>query len=95
MPVRGTTRWQHARIEKRIINRDEGGDGRVTSSGTHYNICSWLDCENDSVTLYMVRVATHAEGYTGINERYMNYAFCSENCKQHWLDDWRRNRLFL
>lgn len=90
MPVRGTTAWQHARIEKRIINRDEGGWGRITSSGTHYNLCSWLDCSNDALELYKVRVATHEKGY---EERYMNYAFCSERCKSHWLDDWQRTRM--
>jgi hypothetical protein len=90
MPIRGTTQWQHARVQKRIINRDEGGDGRVTTSGTHYVICSWLDCDNDAFELFKVRVATHADG---AEERWMNYTFCSERCKEHWLDDWRRNRL--
>lgn len=89
MPVRGTTRWQHARVEKRIINRDEGGWGTVTSSGTHYTLCAWLDCDNDAFELYKVRVATHEEGY---EERYMNYAFCSEKCKNHWLEEWRKQR---
>lgn len=92
MPVRGTTRWQHARIEKLVINRDEGGDGRVTSSGTHYVLCAWLDCTNDAVSLYNVRVKTHNEGY---EERYMNYSFCSDRCKEHWIDDWRRGRVPL
>lgn len=89
MPVRGTTRWQHARIEKRIINLDDGGWGKVSSSGTHYTLCAWLDCDNDALELYKVREATHAEGY---EERFVNYAFCSERCKAHWLDDWRRTR---
>jgi hypothetical protein len=90
MPTRGTSAWQHARVQKKIINRDEGGWGTVTSSGTHYVICAWLDCDNDACTLYNVRVATHTEGY---EERYMNYAFCSERCKEHWLDDCRRSRV--
>jgi hypothetical protein len=90
MPVRGTSAWQHARVQKLIINRDEGGWGNVTSSGTHYLICAWLDCTNNALELYKVRVATHEAGY---EERYMNYAFCSEKCKNHWLDDNRRNRV--
>lgn len=90
MPVRGSSRWQHARNEKRVINRDEGGWGTVTSSGTHYVICSWSDCDNDGLELYKVRVATHNEGY---EERYMHYVFCSEKCKQHWIDDTYRNRV--
>lgn len=91
MPVRDTTAWKHAIIQKKIINRDEGGDGRVTNSGTHYVICAWSDCMNDATTLYQVRAKTHADGY---EERWMTYAFCSEKCKQHWLDElWiaRRN----
>ena len=90
MPVRGTTRWQHARIEKRVINLDEGGNGRVTESGTHYVMCAWNPCDNDGFTLYSVRVHLHEQGY---EERYMNYVFCSEKCKQHWLDDNWRNRV--
>lgn len=89
MPVRGSSAWQHARIQKKVINRDEGGWGSVTSSGTHYVICAWNDCDNDATELYKVRVPTHEKGY---EERWMNYAFCSERCKEHWLDDWRRNR---
>lgn len=90
MPVRGSTAWQHARLEKRIINRDEGGDGRTTTSGTHYVLCAWLDCSNDALTTNNIRVKTHEENY---EERWMNYAFCSERCKEHWLDDYRRNRV--
>lgn len=90
MPVRGSTAWQHARIQKKIINLDQGGDGRVTTSGTHYTLCAWNDCTNDACSLFNVRVKTHKEGY---EERFMNYAFCSERCKEHWLDDWRRNRV--
>jgi hypothetical protein len=90
MPVRGTTAWRHAIVEKKIINRDEGGIGTVTSSGTHYVICAWLDCSNDATTLYSARAKTHNEGY---EERNMIYCFCSERCKEHWLDDWRRNRV--
>lgn len=87
MPVRGTTAWKHAIIEKKIINRDEGGNGRVTSSGTHYVMCAYGWCENDALEMYKVRIATHAPGY---EERYMHYAFCSQKCKERWLDDWRR-----
>jgi hypothetical protein len=93
MPVRGTTAWQHAKIQKKIINRDEGGDGRVTSSGTHYVICAWSYCENDATEIFKVRVATHEEKYPGAEERFMNYAFCSERCKQHWLDEWYKQHV--
>ena len=82
--VRGSSGWRHARNQRKVINRDEGGWGTVTSSGTHYVICAWSDCMNDATELYKVRAKTHTESY---EERIMNYVFCSERCKQHWLDD--------
>jgi hypothetical protein len=89
MSVRGTTRWQHARIEKRVINRDEGGNGTVTSSGTHYVICAFGQCDNDGYELYKVRINTAENGW---EPRYMNYVFCSEKCKQAWLDELHKAR---
>jgi len=86
MPLRGTTEWMHARHQKRVINRDQGGDGTVTSSGTHYVICAWSDCDKDGYENFKVRVKTHSDG---AEERYMNYVFCSERCKQYWLNDVR------
>lgn len=87
--VRGSTRWQHAINQKKIINRDEGGWGTVTSSGTHYVICAYGTCENDATTLYEVRVHTHA---AGAEERYMHYCFCSDKCKEEWLKELQRIR---
>lgn len=89
MPVRGTTAHHHAIIQKKIINRDEGGDGHVTSSGTHYVMCAWSYCENDAFELFKVRVNNARPGQ---EERVMNYAFCSEKCKQYWLEELRRAR---
>lgn len=78
MPVRGTTAWSHAIIEKKVINNDRGGT---------YVMCAWLDCERDASSLYEVRERTHAEGY---EERYVHFAFCSEKCKQYWLHSTQR-----
>jgi hypothetical protein len=89
MPVRGSTAWQHARVDKRVINRDEGGDGRVTWSGTHYVICAWNTCENDGLENYKIRQNTAADGR---EPRYVNFVFCSERCKNHWLDELHRNK---
>jgi hypothetical protein len=86
MPVRGTTAYRHAIIQKKVINRDEGGWGTPTSSGTHYVMCAWSYCENDGYDMYKVRVATHEQGY---EERYMNYVFCSQSHKDKWVDEWR------
>lgn len=88
MPVRGTTAWQHARIQKRIINLDEGGDGRVTSSGTHYVLCAYAPCDKDGYELYKTRENIAAAGNP---PDYRNYVFCSEKCKQAWVDEFRRS----
>jgi hypothetical protein len=77
MPVRGTTRWQHAITQKKIINHDSG-DGR-------HIMCAWDTCERDAFETYKVRVKTHADGRGGADIRYMNYTFCSERHKQYWL----------
>jgi hypothetical protein len=89
MPVRGTTAWRHAIVMKKVINRDEGGWGNPTSSGTHYVLCAYSACEKDGYEMYKVRVATHADGY---EERYMNYVFCSQSHKEAWLDEWRHTK---
>jgi hypothetical protein len=77
MPVRGTTAWQHAIIQKKIINNDRGGT---------YVMCAWLDCENDACSVFQVRERTHANAYESTDARYVIYAFCSEKCKQYWLE---------
>ena len=86
MPVRGTT---YARHLKRVINMDEGGDGRVTSSGTHYIMCAWNPCDKDGYELYKIRVNDAARGSA---PKYINYVFCSEKCKQEWLDEYYKQR---
>lgn len=90
MTVRGTTRWKHAIVQKKIINRDEGGDGTPTSSGTHYVMCAWSDCEKPGYELFKVRTRTHAGHIRDDdpwNSRFVHYVFCSEKCKQLWLDE--------
>lgn len=89
MPVRGSTAWQHSRVEKRVINRDEGGDGRVTSSGTHYVMCAYGPCDKDGFELYKARENTAAPG---LPPTWLNFVFCSEKCKNRWVEEWQRNR---
>lgn len=86
MPVRGTS---HARIMKRVINLDEGGDGRITSSGTHYVMCAYGPCDNDGLELYKSRENTARPLYPPI---YVNYVFCSEKCKNAWRIEWEKQR---
>jgi len=75
--VRGTTRWQHAIIQKKIINHDSG-------TGRHI-LCAWLDCEKEAYELHKVVTRTGQNGY----DATMSYVFCSEKCKQYWLHDSR------
>jgi len=74
MPVRGTTAWQHARLARKIINHDRGGT---------YVMCAWLDCENDACTLFTVRVNTANPSEP---PNFRTYGFCTEKCKQYWLN---------
>lgn len=89
MPVRDSTAWRHAIIEKKVINRDDGGWGTVTSSGTHYVMCAWDTCTKDGLEMFKIR--KHLGKLPG--ERTMNYVFCSERHKQFWIDDLYRNRV--
>jgi hypothetical protein len=77
MPVRDSTEWRHAILDKKVINLDRGG--------THV-MCSWDTCENDSFETYKVRVNQAARGYS---PRYMNYTFCCETHKQYWINNVR------
>jgi len=77
MTVRGTT---HARIQKKVFNFDAWDPRKI--------MCAWNPCDNDGYELY--KVVTHQGNLKG--ERTMNYIFCSEKCKQAWLDELTRNR---
>jgi hypothetical protein len=77
MPVRDSTEWRHAILDKKVINMDRGG--------THV-MCAWDTCERDAYENYKVRTNTAAPGY---QPRYMNYTFCSETHKQFWINNMR------
>lgn len=76
MPVRGTTEWRHAIIQKKVINLDHGGNKKV--------MCAWSYCENDGYEMY--KVVTN-DGAPGQQTKTITYVFCSERCKGHWLDE--------
>lgn len=83
MPVRGTTRWAHAIINKKVINLDHAGDRHV--------MCAWDTCERDGLEVHKVRVKTHSDQFAGDprNLRYMNYVFCSERHKLYFVNSLR------
>jgi hypothetical protein len=77
MPVRGSTEWRHAILEKKVINHDRGG--------THV-MCAWDTCERDAFENYKVRINNANPGQ---EPRYMNYTFCCETHKQYWINNTR------
>lgn len=92
--VRGTTRWEHARVMRRVINMDR----------EDRNFCSWADCEKRSYALF-----THVQHYHdtrvgcraadamslahGGNAVHVKHAFCSEKHMERfiWSQGWRAN----
>jgi hypothetical protein len=76
MPVRGTTEWRHAIIQKKVINLDHDGNRNI--------MCAWSYCEKDGYEMYKIRVRDSAPGES---LKYINYVFCSQDCKEHWIDE--------
>jgi hypothetical protein len=77
MPVRGTTAWRHAIIQKKVINLDHGGSKHV--------MCAWDTCEKDGYENN--KVVVH-EGVAP-NIRDITYVFCTERHKAYWLNSVR------
>lgn len=73
--VRGSSRWQHAIVQRKIINLDHDGDRKVA--------CAWDTCERDGYETNKVVTNDSAPGYPA---KYMTYVFCSERHKQYWLN---------
>jgi hypothetical protein len=71
------SKWEHARIEKRVINLDHGGSKHVT--------CAWDDCEKDGVDLHMVKINYGKEETPHV----VKHVFCSEKHKQYWINSTR------
>ena len=77
MPVRGTTIWRHAIIQRKVINHDRGGT---------YVMCAWDTCEHDGYETNKVRVNTAAPGHDPV---YITYVFCTDRHKQYWINSIR------
>ena len=77
MPVRETTQWRHAILQKKVINLDHGGAKHV--------MCAWDTCEKDGYENN--KVVVH-EGVHG-NVRDITFVFCSERHRQYWLNSVR------
>lgn len=70
-------KWQHARIDKCVINMDQGGersDGHI--------MCGWDECDKQGFDTNRVQVNDAASGY---EPRIMKWVFCSEKHKQFFV----------
>lgn len=84
MPVRDSSEWRHAIIQKKAINLDHGMNGGPTK----YVMCAWDTCEKDGYEMYKVIQETGAV-YRGAPPRPLSYVFCSERHRQYFLNDRR------
>jgi hypothetical protein len=73
MPVRDSTAWRHAIIQKKVINFDHGGSKHV--------MCAWDTCEKDGYESH--KIVTH-ENSPGYESKTITYIFCSESHKDYW-----------
>lgn len=73
MPVRGTTQWNHAIVQKKVINHDRGGT---------YVMCAWDTCERNGFENNKV-IIHEGQGKT------TTYVFCTERHRQYWINSIR------
>jgi len=74
MPVRGTSKWRHGIVQKKVINLDHDGDRHV--------MCAWDTCERDGFETNKIVERDNAPGH---ESKTITYVFCSERHKQYWL----------
>lgn len=80
MPVRGTSEWGHAIIEKKAINMDHAANG----GDCKFVMCAWDTCEKDGFETYKVVTETgNVSG--GYESRPLTYIFCCERHRQYWI----------
>ena len=73
MPVRGTTQWRHAILEKKVINHDRGGT---------YVLCAWDTCEKPGLESNKCIEHDESPGYPA---KTISYVFCSERHRQYFI----------
>lgn len=73
MPVRDSTEWRHAILEKKVINHDRGGT---------YVLCAWDTCERYGFETYKAIERISAPGYP---LQTLTYVFCTERHKQYFI----------
>jgi hypothetical protein len=93
MTVRGTTRWEHARVMKRVINRDTEDrnyccDPRCDDKRS-YALYTHIQCLHD--TRQGCRAADEMSIRHGGGTVHQRFAFCSERHMERfiWSQGWR------
>ena len=74
MPVRETTAWSHAIIQKKVINHDRGGT---------FVLCGWDTCEKPG---YENNKCVVNEAAPGHPPKTITYVFCTERHRQYWIN---------
>jgi len=74
MPVRGTTAWNHAIVEKKVINHDRGGT---------FVLCAWDTCERHG---YETNKCVERISRPGQPLLTITYVFCTERHKQYFVN---------
>jgi YHS domain-containing protein len=77
--IPGQSRWslRKRKLGVRMLDRDN-----AEILDDHHLLCCWDVCEKHAVSLYWAR-ENHS---TRFHEEYVWYYFCSERCKQYWLN---------
>jgi hypothetical protein len=77
------SKWEHAKIGKRVINLDFQGDRRV--------MCAWDNCEAEGYELYKCVVHDHRNYIACDNPsaKHIGYVFCTERHKMYWVNSTR------
>lgn len=65
--------WEHARLNKKVINFDHAGDKKI--------YCAWDECDRDGYELHRVKVNYGTAG----TPHNVTYVFCTDRHKQYWL----------
>lgn len=82
------SRWDHAKLERHVINLDNGGQPLV---------CCWDECDRLGSTLYKHTSCLHETTlgcaaadtrtltYTG-RTSHLEYVFCSQRHRNYWVN---------
>ena len=98
MTVRGTTAWQHAKIQRQVINHDNGGQPLI---------CMWMECDRRGYENYKHTACMHDVVHATCEwwdrqswehsgrTAHTDLVFCSERHRTYFVASTGRNALEL